>query len=345
MILILVLSQKGFVDHYLDVPLDLSKVLFVCTANTLETIPAPLLDRMEVIRISGYIASEKFAIAKRYLEPEAVETTGVPEEKTEISDQAMHKLIEEYCRESGVRNLKNHVEKIYRKLALELVRSKAHEGSPVDKIVVKEDDLTRYVGPPAFTTERIWDRAPVGVVMGLAWTSMGGSTLYVEASVVERGEGKGSITTTGSLGDVMKESALIAYACAKDALLRLDPSNDFFQTNRIHVHVPAGATPKDGPSAGCTMITALLSLALDRTTIPDLAMTGEVTLTGRILPVGGIKEKVIAAQRSQVRTIVLPSENRKDVDELADSVTEGLDIRYVETYQQVLDIAFPAESR
>merc|ERR1739848_568415 len=212
-------------------------------------------------------------------EPEAVDATGVPEGATEISDGAMQKLIDEYCRESGVRNLKNHVEKVYRKLALELVRKNVHEGSQVDKIVVDEGDLSKYVGPPAFTTERIWDQTPVGVVMGLAWTSMGGSTLYVEASVVERGEGKGSLATTGSLGDVMKESALIAYACARDCPLQMDPSNDFFQKSRVHIHVPAGATPKDGPSAGCTMITALLSLALDLSAIPDLAMTGEVTLT------------------------------------------------------------------
>ena len=336
-------QNSGFLDHYLDVPLDLSKVLFVCTANILESIPAPLLDRMEVIRISGYISSEKFAIAKRYLEPEAVDMTGVPQEYTEISDQAMHKLIDEYCREAGVRNLKNHVEKIYRKLALELVRKNVHEGSETDKIIVTEDTLPKYAGPPAFTTERIWTETPVGVVMGLAWTSMGGSTLYIEASVVEKGEGKGSITTTGSLGDVMKESALIAYACARDCLLHVDESNDFFGKSRIHIHVPAGATPKDGPSAGCTMITALLSLALDRSVIPDLAMTGEVTLTGRILPVGGIKEKVIAARRSGVKTIVLPKENLKDVDELAAEVTEGLDIKFVETYKEILDIAFPAE--
>ncbi|QDZ20796.1 Lon protease [Chloropicon primus] len=334
-------QNSGFVDHYLDVPLDLSKVLFVCTANTLDTIPAPLLDRMEIIRISGYISSEKFAIAKTYLEPDAVEMTGMPKDSSEISDGAMHKLIDEYCRESGVRNLKNHIEKVYRKLALELVRQNVHKGSEVEKIVVEEEDLSKYVGPPAFTTERIWEQTPIGVIMGLAWTSMGGSTLYVEASVVEKGEGKGSITTTGSLGDVMKESALIAYACAKDCLLQMDPENDFFQTNRIHIHVPAGATPKDGPSAGCTMITALLSLALGRSAVPDLAMTGEVTLTGRILPVGGIKEKVIAARRSGVKTIILPKENLKDVAELAEEVKEGLDINYVETYQQVLDIAFP----
>jgi Lon-like ATP-dependent protease len=334
-------QNSGFLDHYLDVPLDLSKVLFVCTANTLDTIPAPLLDRMEVIRISGYIASEKFAIAKTYLEPEAVEMSGVPKEYTEISEEAMQKLIEEYCREAGVRNLKNHIEKVYRKLALELVRQNVHKGSEVEKIVVSEENLTKYIGPPAFTTERIWEETPVGVVMGLAWTSMGGSTLYVEASVVERGEGKGSITTTGSLGDVMKESALIAYACARDCLLQLDPSNDFFQNNRIHIHVPAGATPKDGPSAGCTMITALLSLALGRSALPDLAMTGEVTLTGRILPVGGIKEKIIAARRSGIKTIALPKENRKDVEELAEEVKEGIDINYCETYSEILDIAFP----
>lgn len=398
-------QNSGFLDHYLDVPVDLSKVLFMCTANVLDTIPGPLRDRMEVIRISGYIADEKVAIARRYLEPQCQKLTGVPSDGISITDDAMYTLITEYAREAGVRSLKQLLEKTYRKVALKLVRGglsgptprndqadpaqpgdsvSEHggvglgdddapsqpppdsttsengvapvENQPLDshaaqsppavtltgdytKIVISPDDLKDYVGPPPFTSDRIYETTPPGVVMGLAWTSMGGNSLYIEAAGVEKGEGKGSLRTTGQLGDVMKESASIAHTFSRSFLEHKKPGNDFFQTNAIHVHVPAGSTPKDGPSAGCAMITALLSLALDKPVKPDLAMTGEVTLTGRVLPIGGLKEKTLAARRSGVTTLLFPQGNKKDWDELADDVRKGFEVHFADTFEDVYRVA------
>lgn len=335
-------EQNGsFVDHYLDTPVDLSKVLFVCTANVLDTIPGPLLDRMEIIRLSGYVAAEKVAIARRYLEPAAREGSGVAAADASLSDAAVASLIEDYCREAGVRNLQKHLEKIYRKVALARVRAMELSPAPpaAAPLLIDAPDLAAYVGPPPFPTDRLYDTPPVGVVTGLAWTAMGGSTLYVETSVSERGPGKGALRCTGQLGEVMKESADIAHTYARGFLARLRPGDAFFEDSRLHVHVPAGATPKDGPSAGATLVTALLSLALGVAAKPHLAMTGEVTLTGRILPVGGIKEKTIAARRSGIRTLVLPAANQRDYEALPTQVREGLDVHFVDTFQQVFDIA------
>ncbi|KAL3145396.1 hypothetical protein ABBQ38_001644 [Trebouxia sp. C0009 RCD-2024] len=394
-------QNSGFLDHYLDVPVDLSKVLFMCTANVLDTIPGPLRDRMEVIRISGYIADEKIAIARRYLEPQSQKLTGVPADGIQITDDAMHTLITEYAREAGVRSLKQLLEKTYRKVALKLVKGglsgptptntqetpaqpgdavaehgggglgdgeappdsmpgsqesgsdqtleqSAHEAQkppPVTltgsyaKVIIGPDELKDYVGPPPFASDRIYDTTPPGVVMGLAWTSMGGSSLYVEAAGVEKGEGKGSLKTTGQLGDVMKESATIAHTFSRAFLERKQPGNDFFKNNAIHVHVPSGSTPKDGPSAGCTIITALLSLALDKPVRPDLAMTGEVTLTGRVLPIGGVKEKTLAARRSGVKTLLFPKGNEKDWDELSDDVKKGFNVHFSDTFEDVYKVA------
>jgi Lon-like ATP-dependent protease len=505
-------QNSGFVDHYLDVPVDLSKVLFVCTANLLDTIPGPLLDRMEVIRLSGYAGGEKRAIARTYLEPAARSDSGVPEGSVTLTDGAVTGLIDEYCREAGVRNLKKHLEKVYRKAALKLVEAGAAlqpgtaaagaanggagaegtgaaagaadggggageggggAGGAVDAgasssssptggaaaaeggeassaatataatttprvvydgppIVIDVDDLKSYVGVPPFAQDKIYDNGeeeeegkggkgdgspssssssaaapppPAGVVMGLAWTAMGGATLYVEAaSVTPRlhhtagvgkkggssgnggaddgngapsssssprggaGGGGGSLVTTGQLGDVMRESASIAHTYARRFLAARaaeaeakqgsssspspspSPGDDeeedlpaaasFLDRAQVHVHVPAGATPKDGPSAGCTIITALLSLALDRPVRRALAMTGEVTLTGRVLPVGGIKEKALAARRAGVRALVLPDGNRRDWEELPQDLREGFDPHFVRTYDEVFELAF-----
>ncbi|KAL2468660.1 Lon protease-like protein 1 [Forsythia ovata] len=411
-------QNANFLDHYLDVPIDLSKVLFVCTANVVETIPNPLLDRMEVISIAGYITDEKMHIAKDYLEKATREACGIKPEQVEVTDAALLALIDDYCREAGVRNLQKQIEKIYRKIALQLVRGEAHveptvagvqaesdrvsnetmvEGvgaesvdgstdvkdsetateaeivevdSPADqipsinqssilkdtseaekiwereatstekKVLVDASNLSDFVGKPVFHAERIYDQTPVGVVMGLAWTAMGGSTLYVETSNAEQGEGKGGLNLTGQLGDVMKESAQIAYTVARTILLDRDPNNPFFTNSKLHLHVPAGATPKDGPSAGCTMITSLLSLAMNKPVRKDLAMTGEVTLTRKILPIGGVKEKTIAARRSEVKTIIFPSANRRDFDELAQNVKEGLEVHFVDDYSQIFNLAF-----
>lgn len=347
-------QNATFVDHYLDVPIDLSKVLFVCTANVLDTIPSPLLDRMEVIRLSGYIADEKVRIARRYLEPLAQKRTGLQKQHVTVTDEAMSALIEKYCREAGVRNLQKQLEKVYRKAALKLVRAgltvavpKAGEdgatavpddGAEVPeehRLVVDVGDLHDYVGQPPFPPEQLYEKPPPGVVTGLAWTQMGGSVLHVECTVSERGEGKGRLRTTGQLGDVMQESASIALTYARAHLSRIDPDNTFFSESALHLHVPAGATPKDGPSAGCTMVTAMLSLALGHPVQPTIAMTGEVTLTGRVLPIGGVKEKTIAARRAGATTLFFPAANKTDFDELAADIKEGLDVHFVETYDDI----------
>jgi len=470
-----------FLDHYLDVPLDLSRVLFVCTANVLEAIPGPLLDRMEVIRIPGYYGKEKEAIARGYLEPAARADAGVPRGGVSLDDGALRRLIDEYCSEAGVRNLKKQIEKVYRKAALRLVEAGSVvlplkksgggeteggegeggegsssptktatatlvEGTPA--IEVTRETLPDFVGQPPFSQDKLYSAAegrppPPGVATGLAWTAGGGSTLHVEAAVASRrrrrqksksddesssssSSGKGGLSSTGQLGEVMRESTTIAHTVARavyaklvkegkggeeeeeeedsnksdnnsftfgDAARALSPTaaSDpaFFSDAFIHVHVPAGATPKDGPSAGVTLVTALLSLALGRASDPHLAMTGEVrgnfllfffflfffflrskkrksklfsasfssclpsspppsnpslssqvSLTGRVLPVGGVKEKVLAARRAGVKRVALPEANRRDWDELADDVKEEIDASFHEDYGSVFEVAF-----
>nr|XP_034972882.1 lon protease homolog, mitochondrial [Zootoca vivipara] len=331
-------QNANFLDHYLDVPVDLSKVLFICTANVTETIPEPLRDRMEMINISGYVAQEKLAIAEKYLVPQARVLCGLDEAKTSITQDVLTVLIKQYCRESGVRNLQKQVEKVLRKSAYKIVSGEA------EKVEVTPENLQDFVGRPIFTVDRMYDVTPTGVVMGLAWTAMGGSTLFVETSLrrpKDRESKEGSLEVTGQLGDVMKESAKIAYTFARAFLMQRDPSNDFLVTSHLHLHVPEGATPKDGPSAGCTIVTALLSLALGQPARQNVAMTGEVSLTGKILPVGGIKEKTIAAKRAGVSCLILPLENKKDYCDLADFITEGLEVHFVEHYKEIFDIVFP----
>ncbi|XP_037679871.1 LOW QUALITY PROTEIN: lon protease homolog, mitochondrial [Choloepus didactylus] len=334
-------QNANFLDHYLDVPVDLSKVLFICTANVTETIPEPLRDRMEMINVSGYVAQEKLAIAERYLVPQARALCGLDESKAKLSADVLTLLIKQYCRESGVRNLQKQVEKVLRKSAYKIVSGE------VEAVEVTPENLQDFVGKPVFTVERMYDVTPPGVVMGLAWTAMGGSTLFVETSLRRprdkdsSGDKDGSLEVTGQLGEVMKESARIAYTFARAFLMQRNPSNQFLVTSHLHLHVPEGATPKDGPSAGCTIVTALLSLALDQPVRQDLAMTGEVSLTGKILPVGGIKEKTIAAKRAGVTCIVLPAENKKDFHDLAAFITEGLEVHFVQHYHEVFAIAFP----
>ncbi|CAC5369701.1 PRSS15 [Mytilus coruscus] len=268
-------QNANFLDHYLDVTVDCSKVLFICTANVTDTIPEPLKDRMEMIDVSGYVAEEKLAIAQKYLVPQAQEHTGISKEGVSISDDAMNTLIKHYCRESGVRNLQKQVEKIFRKAALKMVKENT------ENIEISTDNLSDYVGKPLFTSDRMYNVTPPGVVTGLAWTAMGGATLYIETVLkraIETGSDKdGAMEVTGNLG-------------------KTEPDNNFLQKAQLHLHVPEGATPKDGPSAGCTIVTALLSLSLGRPCRQNLAMTGEVSLTGKVLPVGGIKEKTIAAK-------------------------------------------------
>lgn len=336
-------QNVNFLDHYLDVPIDLSKVLFICTANVLDTIPEPLRDRMELIEMSGYVAEEKLAIAKQYLIPTAKKESGVKDENIEIEESALSALIKSYCRESGVRNLQKHIEKLVRKVAFKLVKKEC------EKFDVTEGNLQQLVGKPIFTHERMYEVTPPGVVMGLAWTAMGGSTLYIETAkrrLLQSVEKKdqppadGSLEVTGNLGDVMKESARIAVTVARNFSKEIDQCNTFLETSHIHLHVPEGATPKDGPSAGVTIVTALISLAQNKPVKANVAMTGEISLTGKVLPVGGIKEKTIAAKRSNVKIIILPEENKKDFDDLPKFITEGLEVHFVSQYSDVYALVF-----
>ncbi|CAH2049591.1 unnamed protein product, partial [Iphiclides podalirius] len=331
-------QNANFLDHYLDVPVDLSRVLFICTANVVDQIPEPLRDRMELIDMSGYVAEEKMAIAEQYLVPNARSGCGLSEAQLRLRPQALRALIKSYCRESGVRNLQKHIEKIARKVAYKIVKREA------EAVDVDEAKLPELVGKPTFKHETMYDVTPPGVVMGLAWTAMGGSTLYIETALRntlrDEKSPSGSMELTGHLGDVMKESARIALTVARNYLAKHHPDNTFLNTSHLHVHVPEGATPKDGPSAGCTVTTALLSLALGRPVRRGLAMTGEISLTGRVLPVGGIKEKIIAAKRVGVTCVILPEENRRDFDDLPSFIREGIDVHFVSDYGEVFAIAF-----
>ncbi|XP_050537117.1 lon protease homolog, mitochondrial [Daktulosphaira vitifoliae] len=334
-------QNANFLDHYLDVAVDLSKVLFICTANVINTIPEPLRDRMELIDVSGYVAEEKMAIAKQYLIPQGLKATGLTENQVEIVDESLTTLIKSYCRESGVRNLQKHIEKILRKVALKIVKGED------EKVTLTKDKLYDFVGNPVFTKNRMYEIPEPGVVMGLAWTAMGGTMMYVETewtkdpkSVTEKDKAIGSIMLTGRLGETMQESAKTAYTVARKILNEIDPENVTLLTGNVHLHVPEGATPKDGPSAGCTIVTALLSLALNKPIHKNIAMTGEISLKGKIMPVGGIKEKTIAAKRENIGCLILPEENKKDYDELPKYITEGLDVHFVSYYKEIYNIVF-----
>ncbi|MBT8138166.1 MAG: endopeptidase La, partial [Gammaproteobacteria bacterium] len=295
-------QNSNFLDHYLDVPIDLSNVLFVCTANQLDSIPGPLLDRMETIRLAGYITEEKLGIAKNYLLPKAMKKAGLKARQLRIARPALRKIIEQYAREAGVRNLEKQLQRIIRKAVVRLLEQ------PDEPVRVGVAELEDFLGPPTFRDDRLINGT--GVVTGLAWTSMGGATLPIEATRVHT-KNRG-FKLTGKLGDVMKESAEIAYSYVVSNLKEYGCPEDFFDTSYIHIHVPEGATPKDGPSAGITLATALLSLARQQRIKKPLAMTGELTLTGQVLAVGGIREKIIAARRSKINQLILPEACRRD---------------------------------
>ncbi len=327
-------QNHSFSDHYLELPFDLSKVMFICTANQLDTIPAPLLDRMETIRLSGYITAEKLQIARNHLWPKLLERSGLERDRIRVEDDALTQIIEGYAREAGVRNLEKQLGRIVRKSAVKIV-----EGNETGPIVVDRPDLERFLGKPPFRQERLM--TGVGVVTGLAWTALGGATLNVEASLVHT-KNRG-FKLTGRLGEVMQESANIAYSYVSAHLEDYQADPKFFDEAFVHLHVPEGATPKDGPSAGITMATALLSLARGQQPSRPLAMTGELTLTGQVLPVGGIREKVIAARRVGIFEIILPEGSRGDAEELPDHIQEGLTLHFVERLQQVVDLVFGPE--
>ena len=376
-------QNATFIDHYLDVPVDLSHVLFICTANDPSLIPGPLADRMDFIPISGYVWKEKQRIITDYIEPSVRRRTGIKESQVRVTAEAVEELVRWYCREAGMRNLQKIVEKMYGKAALTIARSSSGELDRVplpmyarhELIEIGKDNLKDYAGKPVYTSDSLYEVNPVGVVTGLAWTSKGGSLIHVEAALAdqnvareltaaaERKSGakgrkgsdggtaeeelqelttsRGALLTTGSLGDVMKECRWPSPTpVAKRQMAELRPHSKFFQTARLHLHLPAGSTPKDGPSAGITYVTAFLSLALNRPTVRQLAMTGELSLTGRVLPIGGIKEKFLACKRSAVTSVIVPEENRKDVEELADFIREGLEVRYATTIDEVVEWSF-----
>ncbi len=326
-------QNEDFLDHYLDLRVDLSKVLFICTANQLDTIPGPLLDRMEVIRLSGYITEEKMAIARNHLWPKALQKAGIKKTQLKISEAALRLLIEGYAREAGVRKTEKQLLKIVRKSVVRFLED------PKLTISVTVKNIEDFLGKPFFKKESLI--SGVGVVTGLAWTALGGVTLAVEASAVA-GDNSG-FKQTGQLGDVMRESSEIAYSFLLSNAGRYGVKKHFFKKHFIHLHVPEGATPKDGPSAGITMASALLSLALGKRLKRNLAMTGELTLTGKVLPVGGIKEKVIASKRNGIHELILPDANKGDFETLPDHVKEGFQVHFAKNYDQVARVLLDSQ--
>lgn len=325
-------QNRDFLDHYLDVRFDLSNVFFICTANQLDTIPRPLLDRMEVIKLAGYIQQEKIQIARRYLIPKQLEAHGLKRGTITITPRALLEIIDGYAREPGVRGLENHIKKILRKGVKRIVQRKRRT------IKVDVKDVEPLLGKRLFNDEDFNKQPLPGVVTGLAWTSLGGETLQVEATRVETGTP--GFKQTGQLGSVMVESSEIAYTYVRSFLNDNEAARELFKKNFIHLHVPAGATPKDGPSAGITMAMALYSMALNRSVRKRLAMTGELTLTGRIMPIGGLKEKTLAAKRAKITHLIFPEGNRKDFDELPAQVRRGLKPRYVSSFKEAVEFCF-----
>ena len=326
-------QNSGFLDNYLDLRLDLSKCLFICTANSMDTIPAPLLDRLDAITLSGYLAEEKMQIAKKHLIPKIFKKDGVPKNKIKIRDTALRKIVDEYAREAGVRSLEKAIAKISRKAVTKFL-----EDENLANVTVTPDDIKGYLGVAPFTREKTI--SGVGVVTGLAWTSVGGATLPIEAELVDN-SARG-FKLTGNLGQVMKESAEISLSYVISHLRELAPDTDpnFFEKALVHLHVPEGATPKDGPSAGVTMASAFLSLALNRAPNPGFAMTGEISLTGSVLAIGGVREKVIAAKRIGIYRLIVPKANMADVEELPEYVRDGVEFFYADVYKDVADILF-----
>ena len=323
-------QNSRFRDHYLEVPLDLSEVMFITTANSLQTIPRPLLDRMEIIEISSYTENEKLHIAQEHLVPKQLEKTGLTEQQLSFSKKAIWKMAHNYTKEAGVRQLERKIGAVCRKAAKELLMTEK------EKIAVTDRNLSRFLGKEKYTYQMANAAPEVGIVRGLAWTSVGGDTLQIEVNVMP---GKGEIMLTGKLGDVMKESARTGISYIRSVSKKYAIQEDFFEKHDIHVHIPEGAVPKDGPSAGITMATAILSAVTGKKVRADLAMTGEITLRGRVLPIGGLKEKLLAAKNAGIHTVLVPKENLADVEELSVEITKGLEIIPVESMNEVLKTA------
>ena len=324
-------QNKKFRDHYVEIPIDLSEVLFIATANSVQDIPRPLLDRMELIEVTSYTENEKLHIAKEHLLAKQMERNGIRPEQLAITDKAMAKIISGYTREAGVRNLERKLGEICRKAARPL-----YEGEK-EKIKVTEQNLEKFLGKEKYSFDKKNNTDEVGIVRGLAWTSVGGDTLEIEVNIMP---GKGEFQLTGQLGDVMKESAQAGISYIRSVSEEYHIPKKFFQENDIHIHIPEGAVPKDGPSAGITMATAMLSAITKTPVRADVAMTGEITLRGRVLPIGGLKEKTLAAKNAGIKTICVPKKNEKDIDEISPEIKKGLKIVFVEQMKDVLDVAF-----
>lgn len=321
-----------FRDHYIEVPIDLSQVLFIATANTTQTIPGPLLDRMEVIEVNSYTENEKFHIAKDYLVGKQRERSGLTEEQIVFSDKSLEKIIHNYTREAGVRNLERRIGDVCRKAARGYLEDKKHS-----RIRITESNLEKYLGKEKITFEDANEEDEVGIVRGLAWTSAGGDTLQIEVNVMP---GKGNLLMTGQLGDVMKESAQTALTYVRSICPEYGLADDYFEKHDLHIHIPEGAVPKDGPSAGITMATAMLSAVTGKKVLAKVAMTGEITLRGRVLPIGGLKEKILAAKMAHIKKVLVPEKNRPDIGELSKEITKGLEIVFVKNMESVVKEAF-----
>lgn len=324
-------QNEKFRDHYVELPVDLSEVMFLCTANDIQTIPRPLLDRMEVIEISGYTENEKLHIAKEHLLPKQMERHGLKEGQFRISNKALEKVIHQYTRESGVRALERRIASLCRKADREILeKNKA-------SVQITEKNVEKYLGKTIYEFQQKLDQDEVGIVRGLAWTSAGGDTLEIEVNLMP---GKGNFELTGQLGDVMQESAKAGISYIRSVSEKYELERDYFQEHDIHIHIPEGAVPKDGPSAGITMATAMLSAILEKPVRADVAMTGEITLRGRVLPIGGLKEKLLAAKSAGMKTVIVPEKNRRDVEELSKEITGGLELVYAGSMETVLSHAF-----
>ena len=320
-----------FRDHYVEIPLDLSEVLFIATANTTQTIPRPLLDRMEIIEVSSYTENEKFHIAKEHLLKKQLERNGLDRKMISVQDSAIRNIITYYTKEAGVRELERKLGEICRKAARKILESREREEEL--KVKVTASNLEEYLGKKKYSLDKANKQPQVGIVRGLAWTSVGGDTLQIEVNCMP---GKGEIELTGQMGDVMKESAMIGMSYVRSIGDGFGIKPEIFKENDFHIHIPEGAVPKDGPSAGITMATALFSAITNRLVRSDLAMTGEVTLRGRVLPIGGLKEKILAAKMAGIREVLVPAENKKDIEEITEEIREGLTIIYVKDMKEVL---------
>ena len=320
-----------FRDHYVELPVDLSEVMFLCTANDTQTIPRPLLDRMEIIEVNSYTENEKLHIAKDHLLPKQMARHGLKKSQLQINEKALEKIIHQYTREAGVRNLERKLASLCRKADREILEKEK------SRVRITEKNLETYLGKTIYEYQKRNEKDETGIVRGLAWTSAGGDTLEIEVNLMP---GKGNLELTGQMGDVMQESARAGISYIRSISPDYGLEKGYFQEHDIHIHIPEGAVPKDGPSAGITMATAMLSAILERPVRADVAMTGEITLRGRVLPIGGLKEKLLAAKSAGMHTVIVPEKNRRDVEELSTEITGGMELVYAEAMDKVIEHAF-----